>query len=151
MPVYFEDIVEGHVASFGRYEVTREEVIEFASRYDPQAFHLDDATAADSIFGRLAASGWHTASMAMRMIVDYWTETGRAETSKGGLGMEDLRWQRPVHPGDVLRVEIEVLEKRESRSRPDIGIIRSRWNVFNQHDEAVMTVISNGIVARRPG
>lgn len=151
MPVYFEDLVEGNVASFGRYEVTREEVIEFASRYDPQAFHLDDAAAANSIFGRLAASGWHTASMAMRMIVDYWKETGRAETSKGGLGMEDLRWQRPVHPGDVLRVEIEVLEKRESRSRPEIGIIRSRWNVFNQHDEVVMTVISNGIVARRPG
>lgn len=150
MPLYFEDLVVGKVDRFGRYEVTREEVIEFASKYDPHAFHLDDDAAAVSIFGRLAASGWHTAAMAMRMIVEHWKETGMAETSRGGLGVDDLRWPHPAYPGDTLSVEIELLDKRESKSRPDVGIIRSRWSVFNQRDEAVMTVISNGLIARRP-
>lgn len=147
---YFEDLTVGAIDRFGRYEVTREEVIEFASKYDPQPFHLDDAAAAESIFGRIAASGWHTASMAMRMMIDRWMATGQVKASRGGLGVDDLRWPRPVYPGDTLRIEIEILEKRESKSRPDIGIVRSRWTVFNQKDEIVMTAASNGLFARRP-
>lgn len=150
MPVYYEDMVVGAVERFGGYQVTREEVIEFASKYDPQPFHLDDAAAAHSIFGRVAASGWHTASMTMRMMIDHWNATGQAIASRGGLGTDELRWPRPVYPGDTLRVEIELLEKRESKSRPDLGIIRTRWTVFNQNNEIVMTSLSSGLVARRP-
>tara|TARA_R110000782_G_scaffold48551_1_gene106186 strand:+ start:28197 stop:28622 length:426 start_codon:yes stop_codon:yes gene_type:complete len=138
----------GAVERFGRYEVTREEVIDFASKYDPQPFHLDDEAAASSIFGRVAASGWHTASMAMRMMVDHWTAAGLAEISLGGLGMDELRWPRPVYPGDVLRCEQELLEKIESRSRPEMGITKSRWTVYNQNDEVVMTVVATGMFRR---
>lgn len=145
MKITFDDLEIGAVDRFGRYEVTREEVTEFASRYDPQAFHLDDSAAAASIFGRLAASGWHTAAMAMRMIVDRWKALGLAETSMGGAGMEELRWPRPVYPGDVLSVETEILEKRVSRSRPEMGFIKSRWTVFNQNGEVVMTLTSTGM------
>jgi acyl dehydratase len=150
MRLAFEDLEIGSTERFGRYEVTREEVIEFASKYDPQAFHLDDEAAAKSLFGRLAASGWHTAAMAMRMMVDHWKETGMAESSMGGAGMEELRWPRPVYPGDVLRCETELLEKIPSRSRPEMGIVKSRWAVFNQNDEVVMTLLSTGLFRRRP-
>jgi acyl dehydratase len=150
LTIYFEDLVVGDVARFGRYEVTREEVIEFASRYDPQPFHLEDEAASKSLFGRIAASGWHTAGMAMRMIVDYWKESGLSESSLGGAGMDELRWPRPVYPNDILRCEIELLEKIESRSRPAIGIIKSRWNVYNQKDELVMTTVTTGLLRRRP-
>lgn len=151
MALYFEDLEVGAADRFGRYEVTREEVIAFASRYDPQDFHLDDEAAAASVFGKVAASGWHTCSMAMRMIVDYWKETGNSKASMGGLGMDELRWPRPVYPGDVLRCETEIIEKRASLSKPEMGIIKSRWNVYNQNDELVMTMISNGIWRTRAG
>ncbi|MBP6029913.1 MAG: MaoC family dehydratase [Sphingobium sp.] len=151
MTLFFEDLEIGATDSFGRYEVTREEVIAFASSYDPQPFHLDDAAAAKSIFGRIAASGWHTCSMAMRMIVDHWKQNGWAEASMGGLGMDEMRWPKPVYPGDILRCEIELLGKRASASRPEMGIVTSRWNVFNQNDELVLTLISNGIWKTRAG
>ena len=150
MPLYFEDLVVGRVERFGRYEVMREEVIDFASKYDPQSFHLDDAAAAESIFGRLAASGWHTAAMAMRMMVDHWKETGLDTTNLGGAGMDELRWMKPVYPGDVLSCEIELLEKTVSNSRPDRGFVRNRWTIFNQKDEKVLSMIAIGIVATRP-
>jgi acyl dehydratase len=151
MALYFDDLEVGSIERFGRYEVLREEVIAFATQYDPQPFHLDDAAAAaSSIFGRLAASGWHTAAMAMRMIVDHWKISGRAETSLGGAGMDGLRWACPVYPGDVLRCEIELLEKIPSRSKPSMGIIKSRWNVYNQDDVLVMTLISTGMMKRKP-
>ena len=150
MPIYFEDLVVGRIDRFGRYEVAREEIIEFASRYDPQPFHLDDDAAAMSVFGKVAASGWHTAGMAMRLIVDHWKTCGLAETSMGGLGMDELRWPRPVYPGDVLRCEIELLEKIESRSRPEMGIVKSRWQAYNQDDTLVFTALTTGIFRRRP-
>jgi acyl dehydratase len=147
---YFEDIEVGTQAKFGNYAVTREEVIEFASRYDPQPFHLNDAAAAATHFGRLSASGWHTCAMTMRMLVDNIEE--RRQAGLGSPGLDELRWKKPVFPGDTLRVETELLEKTRSRSRPEMGSFRSAVRVYNQHDEVVMTMTSIGLVAtREPG
>ncbi|WP_339346954.1 MaoC family dehydratase [uncultured Sphingomonas sp.] len=145
---YFEDLEIGKVARFGRYEVTREEVIEFARRYDPQPFHLSDEAAAATHFGRLSASGWHTCAMTMAMLVANLKEHRQA--GLGSPGMDELRWLVPVYPGDVLRIESEVLEKRVSQSRPEMGIFKSRITVFNQDDVAVMSMISNGLIKTRP-
>lgn len=145
MTRYFEDLEVGRTDSFGHYEVTRAKVLDFASKYDPQNFHLDDVAGEKSIFGKLAGSGWHTCGMAMRMIVDHWKESGIAEASMGGLGMDQLRWPRPVYPGDILHCKVEILEKRASASRPEMGIVKSKWQVFNQDDEMVLELISNGI------
>lgn len=147
----FDDLVAGTVERFGRYEVTREEVIAFARRYDPQPFHLSDEAAAESLFGKISASGWHTAAMTMRMIVDHWKATGIYDASMAGIGMDELHWPKPVYPGDILSCEVELLEKIPSRSKPDRGVIRNRWTTFNQHGETVMTVISTGMLRRRQG
>lgn len=145
---YFEDYEEGRIDRFGACHVTREEVIAFAARYDPQPFHLDDAAAAaNPIFGRLAASGWHTCAMVMRMLTDAWTEDGHF--SLGGTGADELRWTKPVYPGDILSVETEILSKSAPRSRPDIGFVNFRLTVFNQHDEVVMTMKVSNIQKRR--
>lgn len=144
---YFEDIEVGTKASFGSYPVTREEVIEFASRYDPQPFHLDDAAAAATHFGRLSASGWHTCAMTMRMLVDNIEE--RRQAGLGSPGLDELRWKKPVFPGDTLRVETELLDKTRSRSRPEMGSFRSAVRVYNQHDEVVLSMTSIGLVATR--
>lgn len=145
---YFEDLVVGTKASFGRYEVTRDEVVEFASKYDPQPFHLSDEAAAQTHFGRLSASGWHTAAMAMRMAVENMKDQRSA--GLGSPGLDELRWLKPVYPGDTLRCETELLEKRVSRSRPEMGITKGRTTVFNQHDQTVMTYIANGLIRTRP-
>lgn len=145
--LYYEDIEVGAVRRFGSKTVTREEVIDFASRFDPQPFHLDDAAAAATHFGRLSASGWHTGSMAMRMMVDNMKENEQA--GLGSPGIEDLRWLKPVYPGDTLRCETEVLEKRRSQSRPDMGLFKSQLTVFNQHGEPVMTMRSTGLIRVR--
>ncbi len=146
--LYFEDIVPGTKSAFGRYEVTRDEVIEFASKYDPQPFHLSDEAAAKTYFGRLSASGWHTAAMMMSMLVKNISDIQQA--GLGSPGIDELRWLKPVYPGDILRVETEVLDKRPSRSRPDMGSFRSKATIYNQDDIAVMTVISIGLVRRAP-
>lgn len=146
--IYFEDIVVGTRASFGSYQVTRDEVIAFASRYDPQAFHLDDAAAAATHFGRLSASGWHTCAMTMSMVVANMAENQHA--GLGSPGVDELRWLKPVYPGDTLRCETEVIEKTPSRSRPEMGSFRSKMTVFNQHDEAVMRFTSIGLIRTRP-
>lgn len=144
---YYEDLTVGAKRSFGRYEVTREEVLAFAGAYDPQPFHLDDEAAANTYFGRLSASGWHTGAMTMRMMVDSWKD--EAQASLGSPGLDELRWLRPVYPGDVLRVESELIEKRRSASRPDMGITKSRQTTFNQDDEPVMTMVANGLIKVR--
>jgi acyl dehydratase len=146
--LYFEDITPGSKSAFGRYEVTRDEVIEFASKYDPQPFHLSDEAAAETYFGRLSASGWHTAAMMMRMLVDNMSDIQQA--GLGSPGIDELRWLKPVYPGDILRVETEVLDKRASRSRPDMGSFRSKATIFNQDDVAVMTATSIGLIRMRP-
>lgn len=147
--LWFEDMPAGRIDLYGAKLVDRSEVIDFAGKYDPQPFHLDDAAAAaNPLFGRLSASGWHTAAMAMRMTVDYWDGRGRAIL--GGLGLDELRWLKPVYPGDTLRCVAEVTEARPSGSRPEIGIVTSRTIVFNQHDEPVMRQVSAIIIRRRP-
>ena len=144
---YFEDLEVGTKASFGQYEVTREEVMEFAGKYDPQPFHLDDDAAAKTHFGRLSASGWHTCAMTMRMMVDQFSKEKAA--SLGSPGIDELRWLKPVYPGDTLRVESELIEKRQSKSKPSMVLTKSRQTVFNQHDEPVMTMVSNGMIQVR--
>ena len=146
---YFEDYEEGRIERFGAYPVVREEVIEFASKFDPQPFHLDDAAAAaNPIFGRLAASGWHTCAMVMRMLTEAWTMDGYF--SLGGTGADELRWTKPVYPGDVLSVEAEIVSKSAPRSKPQIGFVNFRLTVFNQNDEQVMTMKVTNIQKRRP-
>jgi acyl dehydratase len=133
---YFEDFAVGQTTSFGRYEVTRDEVTDFARRWDPQPFHLSDEGAVGTHFGKISASGWHTCAMTMAMTV---AEQDKHDGgSLGAVGIDNLRWLRPVHPGDVLRAESEVIEARASGSRPDMGSIRTRLTVYNQKDEPVM-------------
>lgn len=145
---YFEDIEVGVPTRFGRYEVTREEVLEFAEKYDPQPFHLSDEAAARTHFGRIAASGWHSCAMTMAMLVENMKDHPQA--SLGAAGIDELRWLKPVYPGDVLRCESEVLDKRESRSNPAIGSLRSEMRVFNQDDVMVMRFIAHALIRRRP-
>ncbi len=145
---YFEDIEVGATASFGAYSVTREEVMEFATKYDPQPFHLSDDAAAKTHFGRLSASGWHTCAMTMAMLVENLKRHRQA--GLGSPGVDELKWLKPVYPGDTLRCESEVIDKRSSVSRPEMGIFKSRLTVFNQDDVAVMSMVSNGLVATRP-
>ena len=147
---YWEDIAVGDRASFGRYAVTREEVVEFAAKYDPQPFHLSDAAAAATHFGRLAARGWHTCAMAMAMNVAYFQGETETTASLGAAGVDELRWLRPVYPGDVLRCETAVEEVRASASRPGMGSARSRMTVFNQDDVAVMSFVALALYRRRP-
>lgn len=145
--IHFEDIEVGSRQSFGRYEVTRDEVVAFASKYDPQPFHLDDQAAAKTYFGRLSASGWHTCAMTMRMLVENMSVVEQA--GLGSPGVDNLRWLKPVYPGDTLRCETEVIEKRRSQSRPGMGLFKSRCRTFNQHDELVLEMVSNGLIRVR--
>lgn len=146
--IHYEDLVVGQTASFGRYEVTREEVVDFARRYDPQPFHLSDEAAAATHFGRMSASGWHSCSMTMAMYVAHLKDKPHA--SLGAAGIDELKWLRPVYPGDILRCENELLEKRLSQSRPGIGLTRARMTTFNQDDRPVLTFIANAMIATRP-
>lgn len=145
---YLEDMQVGTKRSFGAYAVTREEVLEFARKYDPQPFHLSDEAAAKTHFGRLAASGWHTCAMTMAMLV----EDGKAEpyAGLGSPGVDELRWLKPVFPGDTLRVEMEIVDVTPSRSKPNLGSFRSAVSVFNQDDEPVMRMTSIVLILRRP-
>lgn len=145
--VYFEDLEIGAKASFGHYEVTREEVIDFASKYDPQPFHLSDEAAAQTHFGRLSASGWHTCAMLMRMLVDHMTQNRQA--GLGSPGLDELRWLKPVFPGDVLRVETELVSKKQSQSRPEMGSFQSLVSVFNQDGVKVCSMKSIGLIRVR--
>ena len=149
MALYFEDFPAGRQERFGRCLVDRDEVLDFARRFDPQPFHLDDAAAAaNPVFGRIAASGWHTAAMAMRLTVDHWQALG--VQALGASGLDELAWLRPVYPGDTLRLEAEVLEARPSASRPGIGFVKIRTVAYNQDNVAVMRQVANVMLARRP-
>jgi acyl dehydratase len=145
---YFEDFQVGEVDRFGSYVMTRDEVVEFASRFDPQPFHVDEAAgAAHPLFKKLAASGWHTASATMRMIVDRNTELG--VVSMGSPGLDEIRWPRPTYPGDTLSVEAEVLEVRRSQSRPEIGFVKTRTTTLNQNGQTVMSFTANVMIGTR--
>lgn len=146
---YWEDFPVGEVREFGGTPVTKEAILRFASEFDPQPFHLDEAAAERSLFKQLSASGWHTCAMVMRMMCDaYLLES----SSLGSPGIDNLRWLRPVFVGDVLSVRMEVLEARPMGSKPHVGLVRSRWEVRNQHAEPVMTMEGWGMFGRRqPG
>lgn len=144
---YFEDIEPGARSRFGSYRVTREEVIDFASKYDPQPFHLDDEAAARTHFGRLSASGWHTCAMTMAMLVE--NLKARRQAGLGSPGLDEIRWLTPVFPGDTLSVETEIVDKKRSGSRPEMGSFRSNVRVFNQDGVVVMTMKSIGLIRVR--
>ncbi len=146
--IYLEDIRVGDSAEMGAYEVTREEVIDFARKYDPQPFHLSDEAAAATHFGRLAASGWHTAAMTMAVIVGHVTRTEQA--GLGSPGVDMLRWLKPVYPGDTISVATRVVEVTPFRSKPAIGSVRSEIVVTNQDDDKVMIFTSIVLMRRRP-
>jgi len=146
--LYLEDFVPGSVREFGPAVVGEAEIIEFARRYDPQPIHTDPEWARTDPFGGLIASGWHTAAVAMRLLVDQYLPTAASLASPG---IDELRWLRPVRPGDELRVRVTVIESRPSRSKPDRGLLRSRIEVLEPDGSAVMTMIGMNIVRRRPG
>ncbi len=145
---YFEDLQVGDETEFGSYAVTREEVIEFAGKYDPQPFHLSDEAAAKTHFGRIAASGWHTAAMTMAVIARYVVDDQQA--GLGSPGIDELRWLKPVYPGDALHVRGRILGKTPSRSRPDMGSFRTETTVTNQDGVPVMRFTSIVLIRTRP-
>ena len=144
---YLEDFAVGQRYGSGRLTVDKERIRSFAAEFDPQPFHLDEEAARRSIFGGLAASGWHTAAMTMRLLVQ-----SEFKPAGGiiGAGFDEFRWPAPVRPGDELRLEIEVLEVRPSKSRPNQGLLKIRTTTKNQKGEAVQVSVGNLIVPRRP-
>lgn len=145
---YLEDFRPGPLGDLGSRTITRDEIVAFAREYDPQPFHLDEEAAARSIYGGLIASGWHTASLCMRLVVD--GLMGRA-ASLGSPGVDELRWLRPVRPGDTLTLRGEVLEVAPSRSKPDRGSVRVRYELSNQHGDVVLSMTGIGLLRRRAG
>jgi acyl dehydratase len=144
--IYWEDLQAGSVRELGTISVTAEEIKAFAGQFDPQPFHLDEEAGRQSLFGGLCASGWHTCALAMRLTVDNML---RHSSSLGSPGLESLKWLKPVYPGDVLSLRHTITEARAMRSRPDTGIVRSRWEMFNQKGEQVLEMDGYGMFRRR--
>jgi acyl dehydratase len=147
MSKYLEDFVAGHVYGSGRITVDADRLKAFAAEFDPQPFHQDEDAARQSIFGGLAASGWHTAALTMRLLVD---SDFKPAGGIIGAGFDELRWPLPVRPGDQLQVESEVLDVRPSKSRPHLGLVKVRITTTNQNGEAVQVYVANIVVPRRP-
>ncbi len=145
--VYFEDIEEGQVRDLGSFSLTAGEIIDFAEQYDPQPLHTDEAAAADSIYGGLIASGWHTACMCMRLLVD--GLLGPAD-SMGASGLDELSWHAPVRPGQTIHVSNEILGTRPSGSRDDRGYVKNETVGVDDAGEPVITMVANNIIGRRP-
>ncbi len=143
---YFEDYVPGSVYEFGSIVMEEKEMIDFARRYDPQAFHTDPDAARKTVFGGLIASGWHTGALSMRLIVDHYLSR---VASLGSLGIDEVRWLKPVRPGDELSIRVTVLHARPSQSKPDRGVVRSLVEVMNQDREVVMSRTAVNIVRCR--
>jgi acyl dehydratase len=144
---YLEDFTVGQIFRSGRLQIAEDRIKTFAAEFDPHPFHLDADAARETIFGGLAASGWHTAAVTMRLLVE---SDLRPAGGIVGAGFDEFRWPLPVRPGDELRVDSEVLEVRPSRSRPDQGLIKLRTTTLNQNDEAVQVTIGHLVVPRRP-
>ena len=144
---YFEDFHPGQLIDLGSKTVSEEEIIAFARQFDPQPFHVDHDAAADSIFKSVIASGWHTCSMMMRMVVD---GLMCEASSMGSPGVDGIRWMQPVRAGDTLSVSYETIKVKASASRPDRGVVWSKWTATNQHGEAVCTIEGMGMFGRRP-
>jgi acyl dehydratase len=145
--MYWEDFTAGQRFEMGSHTFTEEEIVAFAREFDPQPFHVDREAAKKSFFGGLIASGWHTCSIAMRLSVDtYVSKT----VSLGSPGLDNIRWLKPVRAGDTIRYARVVLETRPSGSRPDVGLVKGRWEATNQAGELVMTMEGWGMFGRRP-
>ena len=144
--VFWEDLAPGSVRELGTTSVTADEIKEFAARYDPQPFHLDEEAGRQSLFGGLCASGWQTAALAMRLTVDNML---LQSASKGSPGLDSLRWLKPVYPGDLLSLRHTILEAKPMRKRPDTGLVRSRWELFNQDGAKVLEMEGWGMFGRR--
>ena len=144
---YLEDFSVGQTFRSGRLLIDKERIKTFGAEFDPQPFHLDEEAARDTIFGGLAASGWQTAAVTMRLQVESDIKPAGGIV---GAGFDEFRWTRPVRPGDELRVESEILEVRPSRSRPNQGLIKVRTTTLNQNDEAVQVTVGSLVVPRRP-
>ena len=155
---FFEDIRIGHKSEIGHHTFTAEEIKRFAARYDPQPFHLDEAAAARSHFGALCASGWHTAAVCMRMLVERKDRVVAELKARGepvatwgpSPGFRELKWLKPVYAGDTITYSSEPVEKRESKSRPGWGLMFSRNTGTNQHGELVYSFIGSAFIERRP-
>lgn len=145
--LYWEDLEVGSEIRYGGHVVTEAEIIEFGREFDPQPFHVDPEAAAAGPYGGLIASGWQTAALCMRMMVDNLLSR---TVSLGSPGVDSLRWKQPVRAGDTLSVHTTVLDRRASKSRPEMGFVKNRFEVFNQHGEVVMEMISHGMFGRRP-
>jgi len=144
---YFDDFQIGQSFASGTLRVDKEQIKRFASEFDPQPFHVDEVAARSTIFGGLAASGWHTTALTMRLLV---SSEPKIAGGLVGAGLDELRWPRPVRPGDELHLESEVIAVRPSSSRPGQGIIKMRTTTFNQKDEPVQIMIANLVVPARP-
>ncbi|TFZ06950.1 MaoC family dehydratase [Ramlibacter henchirensis] len=143
---YWEDLQPGSVRDLGSITPTAQEIRDFAAKFDPQPFHLDEEAGRRSVFGGLCASGWHTCSMAMRLTVDNFL---RESSSMGSPGLENIRWMKPVYPGDTLTLKHRTLESRPLNSRPEIGLVRAVWEMFNQRGEQVLHMEGYGMFKRR--
>jgi acyl dehydratase len=146
--LYFEDLVPGAVITFGPRTVTRQEIVAFAAEFDPQPMHLDEEAAKKTMLRGLSASGWHTCAIMMRMIYDGFIQ-GKNAASMGAPGIDELRWVKPVRPGDALSMRLTVLDKREPKSRSDLGFVQCRCELLNQHDEVVLDSTYPGMFAKR--
>jgi acyl dehydratase len=144
---WFSDYQPGAVHEYGSVTVTEDELLEFAHKYDPQPIHIDPAYAKAGQFGGLIASGWHTSALMMRLLADNYLSKVASLASPG---VDELRWPNPVRPGDVLRLRVEVAEARESRSKPDRGVVRTKIEMRNQNDEVVLSLVAVNMVAKRP-
>jgi acyl dehydratase len=144
--IWWEDLEVGQTRDLGSISPTREEIIAFASQFDPQPFHLSDEGGRNSVFGALSASGWHTCAMAMRLMV---TNFLHESSSLGSPGLESLKWTKPVYPGDVLRLQHTITEKRVMSKRPDVGLVRTIWEMFNQNGDKVLHMEGYGMFRLR--
>jgi len=144
---YFEDFEVGRTIDVGSRTVSEEEIIDFATKYDPQPFHIDKVAAGKSMYGGIIASGWHTCGMIMRLMVDGFLKEA---ASLGSPGVDEIRWLKPVRGGDTLHVTTTALEVRPSASKPDRGVVVTQWQAKNQHGELVATVKGMGMFLRRP-
>lgn len=148
---WFEDVAVGDRMDFGPLTISRDEIVAFAREYDFQPFHLSDEAAAQTHFGSLSASGWHTTALFMKMMLtELQKRPGLQESSLGAMGIDELRWLRPVRPGDTLRGVSEVIATKSSRSRPEMGVVTSLVTLFNQHDEPVLTMKPITLIRTRP-
>ena len=143
---FWEDLEPGLVRDLGSVTLSAQEIKDFAEQFDPQPFHIDEAAGRRSIYGSLCASGWHTCALAMRLTVDNFLHEA---SSMGSPGLENLRWLKPVYPGDMLRLQYTITESRPLRKRTDTGMVRACWDMFNQHGEKVLQMEGYGMFRRR--